>query len=77
MILTTNGYYRIRLKTKGQSGSSYIGSYKTREEAEARIRSLSSYLRNQNFYSVEIEEMNNALRFECHDKKHNNPIFSL
>ena len=43
MILTTKGYYRIRLKTKGQSGSSYIGSYKTREEAEARIRSCLLY----------------------------------
>tara|TARA_R100000315_G_C5218770_1_gene131163 strand:- start:789 stop:1013 length:225 start_codon:yes stop_codon:yes gene_type:complete len=69
MILTTNGYYRIRIKRRGDHGSSFIGSYRTREEAEKRLEGLTAPLKNKNFYSVNIEEMSDGLRYEFNDKK--------
>ena len=55
MILTTKGYYRIRIKRRGDHGSSFIGSYRTREEAEKRVEGLTAPLKNRNFYSINIE----------------------
>ena len=71
MILTTKGYYRIRIKRRGDHGSSFIGSYRTREEAEKRLEGLTAPL---NFYSVNIEEMSDGLRYEFNDKKQGFPI---
>ena len=42
MILSTKGYYRIRIKRRGDHGSSFIGSYQTREEAEKRLEFFSA-----------------------------------
>ena len=64
MILSTKGYYRIRIKKRGDHGSSFIGSYRTREEAEKRLEVFSAPLKNKNFYSINIEQMEDTLRYE-------------
>tara|TARA_Y100000592_G_C5363376_1_gene264766 strand:+ start:438 stop:662 length:225 start_codon:yes stop_codon:yes gene_type:complete len=74
MILSTKGYYRIRIKRRGDHGSSFIGSYRTREEAEKRLEFFSAPLKNKNFYSINIEEMSDTLSYEFNDKKHSFPI---
>ena len=67
MILTTKGYYRIRLKTKGQSGSSYIVSYKTREEAEARLNEHMGSFYVNDFHSGREECGDGWVLGECSD----------
>ena len=74
MILSTTGYYRIRIKRRGDHGSSFIGSYRTREEAEKRLKFFSAPLKNKNFYSINIEEMEDTLSYKFNDKKHSFPI---
>lgn len=69
MMISSKGYYRIRIKRRGDHGSSFIGSYRTREEAEKRLECFSAPLKNKNFYSINIEEMNDTLRYEFSDKK--------
>ena len=42
MKIDRSSYYRIRVTSKGSNGSSYIGSFKTKEEAETYIKGFNT-----------------------------------
>ena len=67
MKLDLSSYYRIRITNKGNGGSSYVGSFKTREEAQRRMEFLPAYQRNDNFYSVRVEHMEGMLSYSFSD----------
>jgi hypothetical protein len=67
MKLDLSSYYRIRITNKGNGGSSYVGSFKTREEAQRRMEFLPAYQRNDNFYSVNVEHMEDMLSYRFSD----------
>ena len=67
MKIDHSSYYRIRVTNKGNGGSSYIGSFKTEEEAQKRIKFLPAHQRNDNFYSVNVEHMEDMLSYSFSD----------
>ena len=67
MKIDHSSYYRIRVTSKGSNGSSYIGSFKTEEEAQKRIKFLPAHQRNDNFCSVNIEHMEDMLSYSFSD----------
>tara|TARA_R100001377_G_scaffold72749_2_gene48620 strand:- start:326 stop:529 length:204 start_codon:yes stop_codon:yes gene_type:complete len=67
MRLEPSSYYRIRITNKGNGGSSYIGSFKTKEEAQKKIEHVPAFQRNDNFYSLHIEQMEDMIRYEFSD----------
>ena len=67
MKIDRSSYYRIRVTSKGSNGSSYIGSFKTKEEAQKRIIFLPEYQLKDGLYSVRVEHMEGMLSYSFSD----------
>ena len=67
MKIDHSSYYRIRVTSKGSNGSSYIGSFKTEEEAQKRIKFLPEHQQKDGLYSVRVEHMEGMLSYSFSD----------